>query len=161
MGKHLCVPSPAMVVALIALFVALGGSTYAAVILPTNSVGTKQLKNGAVTASKIGKDAVTSTNVKDGSLLATDFRAGQLPAGQQGPQGPQGIQGPQGPQGPQGLQGLPGTSKTVTVEQDVSVPGVECPRGRGHLIAWVCPTGLEGCGVHAKDASTVSRGVPS
>lgn len=40
-------------------------------------------------------------------------------------------------------------------------PGVECPRGRGHLIAWVCPTRLEGCGVHAKDASAVSRGVPS
>ncbi|MGO9905116.1 MAG: AfsR/SARP family transcriptional regulator [Solirubrobacteraceae bacterium] len=38
---------------------------------------------------------------------------------------------------------------------------VECPRGRGHLIAWVCPTRLEGCGVHAKDASAVSRGVPS
>ena len=38
---------------------------------------------------------------------------------------------------------------------------VECPRVRGHLIAWVCPTGLEGCGVHAKDASAVSRGVPS
>ena len=38
---------------------------------------------------------------------------------------------------------------------------LECPRGRGHLIAWVCPTRLEGCGVHAKDASAVSRGVPS
>jgi transposase len=41
------------------------------------------------------------------------------------------------------------------------VKKVECPRGRGHLIAWVCPTRLEGCGVHAKDASAVSRGVPS
>jgi len=38
---------------------------------------------------------------------------------------------------------------------------VECPRGRGHLIAWVCPTEREGCGVHAQDAPAVSRGVPS
>ena len=44
---------------------------------------------------------------------------------------------------------------------DRSNRDVECPRGRGHLIAWVCPTRLEGCGVHAKDASAVSRGVPS
>ena len=27
---------------------------------------------------------------------------------------------------------------------------VECPRGRGHLIAWVCPTRLEGCGVQGR-----------
>jgi len=46
-------------------------------------------------------------------------------------------------------------------EQPQAEQEVECPRGRGHLIAWVCPTGLEGCGVHAKDASAVSRGVPS
>jgi DNA transposition AAA+ family ATPase len=38
---------------------------------------------------------------------------------------------------------------------------MECPRGRGHLIAWVCPTRREGCGVHAKDASAVPRGVSS
>ena len=38
---------------------------------------------------------------------------------------------------------------------------VERPRGRGHLIAWVCLAQREGCGVHAKDASPVCRGVPS
>ena len=38
---------------------------------------------------------------------------------------------------------------------------VEYPRGRGHLIARVCPTQREGCGVHAQDAPAVSRGVPS
>ena len=39
-------PSPALVVATIALIVALGGTSYAA--LSNNSVGTNQLKNGAV-----------------------------------------------------------------------------------------------------------------
>jgi hypothetical protein len=51
-------PSPAMVVSLIALFVALGGTSYAALTLPKNSVGTKQLKNGAVTAAKISGSAL-------------------------------------------------------------------------------------------------------
>lgn len=51
MVRYLHRPSPAMVVALIALFVALSGGAYAAINLPANSVGTKQLKNGAVTES--------------------------------------------------------------------------------------------------------------
>jgi len=51
-------PSPGLVVAIIALFVALGGTSYAAIVsVPRNSVGTAQLKNGAVTASKINKSA--------------------------------------------------------------------------------------------------------
>jgi hypothetical protein len=88
-------PSPAMLVALLALFVALGGSSYAALQIPRGSVGTKQLKNGAVTSKK----------VRNNSLLVRDFKASQRsrlrgPQGARGPQGPQGAQGPQGPVGP-------------------------------------------------------------
>jgi hypothetical protein len=36
-------PSPALVVSVIALVVALGGTSYAAFTLPKNSIGTKQL----------------------------------------------------------------------------------------------------------------------
>jgi hypothetical protein len=54
MHKHrLRTPSPAFVISVIALFVALGGTSYAAVHLPSNSVGTKQLKKNAVTSAKI------------------------------------------------------------------------------------------------------------
>jgi hypothetical protein len=56
--------------ATLALFIALGGSSYAAFSLPKNSVGTKQLRNAAVTASKIAKNAVGSAQLKDGSLFA-------------------------------------------------------------------------------------------
>jgi hypothetical protein len=83
------------IVGYVALFVALGGVSYAAVTLPAGSVGTKQLKRNAVISSK----------VKNGSLLRNDFKAGQLPrgatgsAGVQGPTGPQGV-GVTGPQGP-------------------------------------------------------------
>jgi hypothetical protein len=55
------------VIASLALFVALGGASYAAVALPANSVGTKQLKKSAVSASKLKRNAVSSAKVKDGS----------------------------------------------------------------------------------------------
>lgn len=107
---HLSRPSPAMVVALIALFIALGGGAYAAVSLPANSVGSKQLKNGAVIESKLANNMVTSAKVKDRSLLAKDFAAGQLRAGPRGATGPQGATGRQGPTGPAGPAGAPGTA---------------------------------------------------
>jgi hypothetical protein len=66
-------PSPALVVATIALFVALGGTGYAAFGLPRNSVGTKQLKNGAVTTSKIRDGAVTGAKVKGHSLTGASI----------------------------------------------------------------------------------------
>src|SRR3954453_3334916 len=81
----------ANVIATLALFVALGGGAYAAITLPRNSV--------------------TSVQVKNGSLLAKDFRKGQLKAGKSGPAGPQGAQGARGlggPAGPPGLTGAPG-----------------------------------------------------
>ena len=79
--------------ALLALCVALGGVSYAAVKLPKNSVGTKQIRNNAVAAKKIRKNAVNSAKVRDGSLLKRDFKAGQLPSGPTGPTGPRGATG--------------------------------------------------------------------
>jgi hypothetical protein len=75
MKKRFGAPSPALVVAMAALFVALGGTSYAAVTLANNSVGTAQLKNGAVTAQKINKSAwvspVTYAHVaRDGTVDA-------------------------------------------------------------------------------------------
>jgi hypothetical protein len=61
-------PSPAMVIACVALTVALGGTSYAAVSLPRNSVGTKQLKRNAVTSIKIKNNSVTGADVLESSL---------------------------------------------------------------------------------------------
>ena len=90
-------PSHTTVAAYMALFVALGGTSYAAVTLPKNSVGGKQIKRNAVSSSK----------VKNGSLKLGDFGAGQVPAG---PRGAQGLQGLQGPAGASGLNGADGTA---------------------------------------------------
>ncbi len=85
--RHL---TPSLIISLIALFLATSTASYAALKLPKNSVGTKQIK----------KSAVTSKKVKNRSLLAKDFKKGQLPSGAQGATGPQGPQGPEGPRGP-------------------------------------------------------------
>jgi hypothetical protein len=105
-------PSPSMMVALAALFIALGGTGYAAVKLPKNSVGTTQIK----------RDAVTGDKVKDGSLFANDFAPGQIPKGPRGDAGTQGAPGlagakgepgapgPAGAAGPAGARGADGTA---------------------------------------------------
>lgn len=57
----------------IALFVALGGTSYAALSLPAGSVGTRQLHNGAVTASKLANGSVTPAKL-DGHALGGSVR---------------------------------------------------------------------------------------
>jgi hypothetical protein len=102
----------ATVVAYLALFVALGGSSYAAVQLSKNSVKAEHIAKSAVTGSKIRNNAVTSAKVKDGSLQAEDFKPGQLVAGARGPQGDSGAQGQAGPQGPAGATNVVSRSAT-------------------------------------------------
>ncbi len=94
--------SYANVTATVALFVSLGGASYAAITVPAGSIGTPQLRNGAVTAAK----------VRAGSLVYNDLNplTRTLLRGQTGAQGQRGPGGPQGPQGPQGVQGSPGPS---------------------------------------------------
>lgn len=92
-------PSPAMIVACLALLVALTGTSVAAVsqLVPRNSVGPAQIRSNAVTRPKIRNNAVNSAKVANQSLLAVDFAVGQIPAG---PAGPAGAAGPAGPPGP-------------------------------------------------------------
>jgi hypothetical protein len=73
------------------------GQAASRLVLPKNSVGSAQIK----------KNAVTGPKVKNGSLLAADFKAGQLPAG------PQGSKGDPGAQGPKGDPGAPGATKVI------------------------------------------------
>jgi hypothetical protein len=55
-------------IALAALFVALGGTSYAALSLPAGSVGTRQLRNGAVTSRKLAKGAVTVADLNSKTI---------------------------------------------------------------------------------------------
>ncbi|HEX6460034.1 MAG TPA: hypothetical protein VF032_14040 [Thermoleophilaceae bacterium] len=71
-------PSPALVISLIALFVAMGGTGYAAVHLGKNTVGTRQLKKNAVTSSKVKNNSLTGADIKNGSLTGADVNLGAL-----------------------------------------------------------------------------------
>jgi hypothetical protein len=84
-------PSPAMVVALIALFVAIGGGAYAATQLPKNSVGPAQLKKGAVTPVKLSPSSKTALT---GATGATGAPGSPGAKGDAGPKGDAGQQGP-------------------------------------------------------------------
>jgi hypothetical protein len=91
--------APATVIACIALAIALSGTSYAAFVLPANSVGTKQLKNRSIQQIDIGKKTIASLR---------GLRGPQGSVGPQGPAGPQGIQGGQGIPGAKGDKGDPG-----------------------------------------------------
>jgi hypothetical protein len=93
-------------VAYLALFAALGGSSYAAITVTGKNVKNSSLtgsdvKNSSLTGKDVKNNSLTGTDIKnvksgdvsDGSLLAKDFKAGQLPAG---PRGQQGETGPPG-----------------------------------------------------------------
>jgi hypothetical protein len=67
-----------MVVAMIALAVALGGTGYAALVLPANSVGTKQIKDGAVANRDLHPQAVTGDKVANNSLTGAQINLSTL-----------------------------------------------------------------------------------
>lgn len=107
----------------LALFIALGGMSYAAANLPKKSVGTKQLKNAAVTEKKLSDDVRKKLD-KAGERGP---KGDDGPKGDTGAQGPQGVQGTQGATGAQGIQGLPGPGvtkfATVATTQALNVNG--------------------------------------
>ena len=126
-------PSPAMVVAVVALISSLTGGAVAATLITSsdiakNAVKSKHIKNKGVKGKDLKGNAVKSKHVRDGSLLSDDFAAGQLPAGEVGPQGPAGPAGA-GPKGDKGDKGDPGdtgpagaTNVTERVGTEVAVP---------------------------------------
>lgn len=71
--------TPSLVISIIALVIALGGASYAAIQIPKNSVGTQQLKKNSVNAAKLKKNSVNSAKVRNRTLLRSDFKPGQLP----------------------------------------------------------------------------------
>lgn len=69
-----------MAVALAALFVALGGSSYAAVTLSKNSVGAAQIKRNAVKAPEIARNAVGASEIRRNSVAGGDVADGSIGA---------------------------------------------------------------------------------
>lgn len=100
----------ANVTATLALVMAMGGTSYAAVTITGANI-----KDGSVKATDLAASSVTSAKVKDGTLLRKDFKAGQLQAGAQGAAGAAGAQGAQGAQGARGDAGASATKLFAVV----------------------------------------------
>jgi hypothetical protein len=152
----------ANVTATIALIVSLGGTSYAAIKLPKDSVGANQIR----------ADAVSSGKVKDASLLREDFKAGQLPQGPQGPTGRTGATGATGPtgatgaSGPTGATGASGATKVTNrwatgpgMVTAYCLPGERAVGGGGYapggrdVLYSTKPSGPEGWEAAAKDTA--------
>jgi hypothetical protein len=103
--------------AALALFVALGGSSFAAPV------------RALIAGKDIRKNAVTTRHVKDGSLRAADFRAGDLPAGAEGEPGAAGPAGPAGPQGEKGDTGPQGATGPAGPQGDTGLQGPKGEKG--------------------------------
>jgi hypothetical protein len=137
----------ANVVSTLALAVALGGTGYAAVALPKDSVGNRQLKANAVASSK----------VRDGTLLSKDFKAGQLRAGPRGPAGAPGPKGGTGATGATGSHGVPGAPGVSGWERVHNATGVVNANSSTD-VELSCPPGKKvfGGGAYAPGLTLVS-----
>jgi hypothetical protein len=134
------IPGHETVVAYAALFVALGGTSYAVSTgsidsreIRNETVRSKDIRNSQVRSVDIRNDDVRSRDVRDGSLLADDFGPGQLPAGLQGQTGARGPAGAQGPVGPQGVPGVSGLERISAASANDS----ESPK----TVLATCPAG--------------------
>jgi hypothetical protein len=128
----------------IAVMIALGGTSYAAVKLPRNSVGTAQVRNNAINSAKI----------RDGSLLSKDFKAGQLvgtkgDAGAKGDPGAPGSKGDPGAPGAAGAPGGPGAPGAPGAPGEPGQPGQDGAPGTARAYAYVeygsCDAGTHVC----------------
>ncbi len=127
------------VISTIALFLVLaGGTAFAAkeALLPKNSVGTKQLKPGAVTPAKLDPASMAALTGPAGPRGST---------GDTGPMGERGPQGTQGTQGPEGPEGLPGTTgnEPLVIDASGKVPDVRAAGGitLTGTTSWTAATG--------------------
>lgn len=101
-----------------AVFIALGGTSYAVTQLPRNSVGTAQLRNGAVTGAKLSV----------GARIA-------------GPRGPRGAAGPAGSQGASGARGPAGAINVIVRRRDAPANVGFGAGGSASVITVVLPAG--------------------
>jgi Collagen triple helix repeat (20 copies) len=133
-------------VAYLALFVALGGSAYAAVTITGKNIkdGTitgRDVKNRSLGTNKLSATAVSSLSGQRGP---TGPQGPKGDTGERGPAGPQGVQGPAGPPGPSGVSGWGYvTEGRDLAPDDPQTWQVNCPGGKKAL----------GGGVHTGNAS--------
>jgi hypothetical protein len=114
-----------VVVAVLALFIAMAGTGYAAIKLPANSVATAQLRDDAVTRSKLVDHSVSTAQLAHNSAtrnrLSAGVRAQLAKAGQPGPRG---ATGPAGGAGAGRIQFDAAATATPVATTILDMPGL-------------------------------------
>jgi hypothetical protein len=111
--KKIRLPSPAMIVALLALCVALGGSAYAA-----SKINGKNIRNGTISGKKLKNRTITSSKISRATVRALKDRRG--------------LRGPRGFRGRTGAKGATGPSGTALAYARVAADGtVDASRAKG------------------------------
>ena len=120
-------------VAMTALFVALGGTSYAAVKLPAGSVGSRELKKEAVTLPKVAPAARRELQGAVGPKGDAGPAGATGATGQAGAQGDSGPAGPAGPQGPTGDRGPTGAGGSAGKDGATGAAGAPATLNRSFI----------------------------
>lgn len=128
----------ANVMSTIAVFIALGGTSYAAI---------------TITGRNVKNNSLTSADVKDNSLLKKDFKSGQVPAGAKGDPGPTGAQGPAGERGPQGIPGISQYARVKSNGTLIDGTAVAATRLQTGAYLLTFPTQIAKCAATANSTS--------
>ena len=124
----------ANVVATLALFVALGGTSYA-----VKQLGSGVIRDNSIRSRDVRDNSLGSGDIHNRSLLRRDFKRGQVPKGRRGKTGPPGLRGKPGKTGKTGKTGAGGVSGTTVVSADTVRDSnnkggtAQCPSGKRAL----------------------------
>lgn len=135
--------------ATLALFVALGGTSWAAISLPRNSVGSAQIRTGAVGTSELRRSAVRSTDIKNGTIRLADVGVSSRAA----LRGAKGDTGPAGPPGPSTTPHFAVVSSSGQLLRGNATSGDHTVSGSGEYVVGFA-RGVTGC------AFTATLGTP-
>jgi hypothetical protein len=149
----------------LALFVALGGSSYAAVSLAPGSVRSAALAKHAVTHAKLANQSVTSTNIANRTITSQDLKVGAILKGLKGDAGATGaagLAGIPGLQGPQGVAGPAGKDGSASIGAKVRLANsVTAPHGANTSVPLNSSSWTQSAGQLELIAGTINLTVPS
>jgi hypothetical protein len=137
-------PSPALIVAIAALFAAMSGTAVAAKL---------------ITGKQIANNSIGGADIKNGSLQTKDLSA-KARAALQGTTGPQGAAGPAGPAGPKGADGAAGAPGAPGVSgREIVVAESDTNSDTEKTALATCPAGKQviggGANVYPNDVDDV------
>ncbi|GAA4821941.1 collagen-like protein [Nocardioides caeni] len=137
-------PTPAFAVAVGALVVSLGGTSYAALAITSadiqdGAVRSSDIRNDSIRSRDVANDNLRSIDIKNGTLRRVDLADGVL-AGQRGQRGARGPQGPEGPQGAPGADGTDGADGAPARWVLINAAGQIEAQSGGFTVAAAYPT---------------------